>query len=312
MFPYFRTIAFESFDLSSYDVVISSSHAESKGVITSPETLHICYCYTPTRYYWSGYHQYMKEPGFNFLDPVIRAVMPFMTSYLRMWDRLAAERVNLFSCISHYVARRIKKYYGRDSVVIYPPVKTEELQISDSIQDYFLMVGRLIPYKRADIVVRAFNELGLPLKIVGTGSELEDLKQQARPNIEFLGRIPDCDLWDLYSHSLAFLFPQEEDFGITPLEAMAAGRPVVAYRAGGALETVVEGETGVFFDSQDQRSVAEAVRSLDPGSFEPRKIREHALKFDESVFKKTVAEFVTTSWDRFQKGEPLNPDVEHP
>jgi glycosyltransferase involved in cell wall biosynthesis len=306
MFPYFRTIAFEGFDMSGYDVVISSSHAESKGVITSPETLHICYCYTPTRYYWSGYHQYMKEPGFNLLDPVIRTIMPVMASYLRIWDRLAADRVNLFSCISDYVALRIKKYYGRDSVVIYPPVKTEELQLSDSIQDYFLMVGRLIPYKRADIVVKAFNELGLPLKIVGTGTELEALRKQARPNVEFLGRVPDSDLWDLYSHCIAFLFPQEEDFGITPLEAMAAGRPVVAYRAGGALETVIEGETGVFFDRQDPQSVAEAVRSLDPGGFEPRKIREHALRFDESVFKKTFAKFVSSSWNRFQKGDTFN------
>ena len=312
MFPYFRTIAFESFDLSDYDVVISSSHAESKGVITSPDTLHICYCYTPTRYYWSGYHQYLKEPGFNFLDPVIRTVMPFMTNYLRIWDRCAAERVNLFACISQYVARRIKKYYGRESVVIYPPVKTEELQLSDSIQDYFLMVGRLIPYKRADIVVKAFNELGLPLKIVGTGSELEDLKEQARPNIEFLGRVPDHHLWDLYSHCRAFLFPQEEDFGITPLEAMAAGRPVIAYRAGGALETVVEGKTGVFFDKQDQQSVAGAISSLKPDTFEPEKIREHALKFDESVFKKTIAEFVSSSWDLFQKGELTDPDGGRP
>jgi glycosyltransferase involved in cell wall biosynthesis len=303
MFPFFRAIAFEQFDLSGYDVVISSSHAESKGVLTGSETLHICYCHTPTRYYWSGYHQYYREPGFNFLNPVIRAIMPFMTNHLRLWDRCAADRVDVFVCNSGYVADRIGKYYRRDAVVINPPVKTSNLRISDSVDDYYLVVGRHIPYKRTDIVIQAFNELSLPLKIAGTGSELESLKGIAGPNVEFLGRVPDEELWDLYSRCRAFIFPQEEDFGITPLEAMAAGRPVIAYRAGGALETVSEGKTGVFFDRQDAGSLAGAVRSFDSSKFDPAAVREHALAYDENVFKQRMLDFVNSCWERFGNGE---------
>jgi glycosyltransferase involved in cell wall biosynthesis len=300
--PFLRTVAFERFDLSSYDVVLSSSHAEAKGVMTGSETLHICYCHTPTRYYWSGYQQYFDEPGFSFLNPLVRAVMPFMVNRMRIWDRCAADRVDLFVCNSQYVARRIKKYYRRDATVIPPPVKTGKLYISEDIQDYFLLAGRLIPYKRADIVVQAFNELGLPLKIVGTGTEMDALIKQAGPSIQFLGRVPDEELWDLYSHCRAFIFPQEEDFGITPLEAMAAGRPVIAYRAGGALETVVEGKTGLFFDRQDPQSIMDAVRSIELDRFDPENIRRHALQFDESVFKDRIEKFVSSSWERFQEG----------
>ena len=298
-FPFLRTVAFERFDLSEFDVVISSSHAEAKGVITRPETLHICYCYTPIRYYWSGYHHYLENPRFGALNPVVKAVMPYMTNYLRVWDRCAADRVDLFVAISEHVARRIKKYYRRDSDVIYPPVNTGWLEISPAVDDYFLLVGRMIPYKRADIVVEAFNRLGLPLKIAGTGSEMESLRAMAKPNVEFLGRVSDAELKELYSRCLALVFPQEEDFGIVPLEAMAAGRPVIAYRAGGALETVVEGETGVFFDRQDAQSLMDAVKNFEPGVFSPQKAREHALRFDVSRFKEEIERYVDKAWGRF-------------
>ena len=304
-FPLLRTVAFERFDLSEYDLVISSSHAEAKGVITRPETLHICYCYTPVRYYWSGYHHYLENPRFGALNPIVKTIMPYMTNYLRVWDRCAADRVDLFVAISRHVARRIKKYYRRDADVIYPPVNTAWLKPSPTVDDYFLMVGRLIPYKRADIVVEAFNRLGLPLKIVGTGSEMEQLREMAGPNIEFLGRTPDRELGELYSRCLALLFPQEEDFGIVPLEAMAAGRPVIAYGGGGALETVVEGKTGVFFDRQDAQSVVEAVRGFDPGRFEPERAREQALKFDVDLFKGNVQRFVDNAWGCFQEDSAL-------
>jgi glycosyltransferase involved in cell wall biosynthesis len=304
-FPLLRTVAFERFDLSEYDLVISSSHAEAKGVITRPETLHICYCYTPVRYYWSGYHHYLENPRFGALNPIVKTIMPYMTNYLRVWDRCAADRVDLFVAISRHVARRIKKYYRRDADVIYPPVNTAWLKPSPTVDDYFLMVGRLIPYKRADIVVEAFNRLGLPLKIVGTGSEMEQLREMAGPNIEFLGRAPDRELGELYSRCLALLFPQEEDFGIVPLEAMAAGRPVIAYGGGGALETVVEGKTGVFFDRQDAQSVVEAVRGFDPGRFEPERAREQALKFDVDLFKGNVQRFVDNAWGCFQEDSAL-------
>ncbi|MBC7253845.1 MAG: glycosyltransferase [Actinobacteria bacterium] len=300
-FPWLRTVAFESFDLSGYDVVISSSHAEAKGVITRPETLHICYCYTPIRYYWSGYHHYLANPRFGALNPLVRAVLPYMANYLRLWDRCAADRVDLFVAISEHVARRIRKYYGKEAEIIHPPVDTSWLRPSERVEDYFLVVGRLIPYKRADLAVEAFNRLGLPLKIAGTGSEMDSLRRMARPNVEFLGRVSDAELAELYSHCLALVFPQEEDFGIVPLEAMAAGRPVIAYRAGGALETVMEGETGLFFDRQDPESLAEAVRNFDPGDFDPRSIRRHAQRFDVSVFKEKFSTLVRDAWERFRE-----------
>ncbi len=300
-FPWLRTVAFESFDLSGYDVVISSCHAEAKGVITRPETLHICYCYTPIRYYWSGYHHYLANPRFGALNPLVRAALPYMANYLRVWDRCAADRVDHFVAISEHVARRIRKYYRREAEVIYPPVDTSWLKPSDRVEDYFLLVGRLIPYKRADLAVEAFNRLGLPLKVVGTGTELENLRRMARPNVEFLGRVSDAELAELYSRCLALVFPQEEDFGIVPLEAMASGRPVIAFRAGGALETVREGETGLFFDRQDAESLAETVRGFDPGDFDPRRIRRHALRFDSAVFKERFLAYVRGAWERFRE-----------
>lgn len=299
-FPWLRTVAFESLDLSDYDVVISSSHAEAKGVITLPDTLHICYCYTPIRYYWSGYHHYLANPRFGILNPLVKALLPYMTNYLRVWDRCAADRVDLFVAISEHVARRIRKYYRREADVIYPPVDTSWLRPSNRVEDYYLVVGRLIPYKRTDVVVEAFNRLGFPLKIAGSGSELDSLRRVARPNIEFLGRVSDAELAELYSRCLALIFPQEEDFGIVPLEAMAAGRPVIAYRAGGALETVLEGETGVFFDRQDPECLAEAVMNFDPGRFNPERIRRRAMRFDTQVFKEKFTKYVREAWNNFR------------
>ena len=302
-FPVLRTVAFENFDLSEYDVVISSCHAESKGVITQPDTLHICYCYTPIRYYWGGYIDYLNRPMFGPLNPLVKAVMPFMASYMRVWDRCAADRVDVFVATCNNVAKRIRKYYRRDPLVIYPPVNTERFKPATSVGDYFLVAGRQIPYKRTDIAVKAFNKLGLPLKIAGNGTELEYLKSIARPNIEFLGRISDDELAEVYSRCLAFVFPQDEDFGITPLEAMAAGRPVIAYRGGGALETVVEGQTGVFFDAQDDDCLIDAVKSFKPEEFKTEILREHARKFDVSAFKGNFEQLVATEWRKFRRGE---------
>jgi glycosyltransferase involved in cell wall biosynthesis len=300
-FSLLRTVAFERFDLSDYDVVISSSHAEAKGVITRPEALHICYCYTPVRYYWSGYHHYLENPRFGLLNPIVKLAMPYMTNYLRLWDRLAADRVDRFVAISAHVARRIDKYYRRDADVIFPPVTTARLEKSDSRGDYFLMVGRIIPYKRADIVVDAFNQLGLPLKIAGTGPDMESMQKISASNIEFLGRVSDSQLSELYGGCIALVFPQEEDFGIVPLEAMAAGKPVIAYRAGGALETVIEGETGVFFDHQDVESLKQAVSAFDADRFKPERCREQALKFDVEIFKKEFKRFVDEAWSEYQE-----------
>ncbi|MBN1288971.1 MAG: glycosyltransferase [Actinobacteria bacterium] len=303
LFPYLRTIAFEGMDFSGYDVVLSDCHAEAKGVITPPETLHICFCYTPTRYYWNGFHEYKEYPQFNFLNPLIKMLMPFMANRLRLWDRCAADRVDVFIAQSHYVAERIKKYYRRESMVVHPPVDTNWLKPSDGHDDYFLLTGRIIPYKRVDVAVDAFNELGLPLKITGVGSEADALKRRALGNIEFLGRVPDRELAQLYSRCKAFIFPTEEDFGITPLEAMAAGRPVIAYGAGGALETVVDGETGVFFERQDAGSLMETVRRFDPDKFDPARCRKRAEEFEVDVFKKKMKEMVSSAWEEFNSGK---------
>jgi glycosyltransferase involved in cell wall biosynthesis len=303
-FSLFRTVAFERFDLSEYDVVISSCHAEAKGIITRPETLHICYCYTPVRYYWSGYHHYLENPRFGMFNPIVKLVMPYMTNYLRLWDRCAADRVDRFVAISDHVAQRIRKYYRREADVIFPPVTTSWLKKSDISGDYFLLVGRIIPYKRADIVVEAFNQLGLSLKIAGAGPDLESLRKASAPNIEFLGRVSDSELRELYEGCKALIFPQEEDFGIVPLEAMAAGKPVIAYRAGGALETIVEGETGVFFDHQNVESLLQAVSEFDAVRFKPEKCREQALKFDVEVFKGKFEAFVNQAWRDFREKGP--------
>ncbi len=296
LFPVLMPYATEQFDLSAYDVVLSASHSFVKGVITRPETLHICYCYTPMRYTWDDSHRYIRE--FRFFGP-LKPIIPFALNYLRLWDRLAADRVDEFITISHFVARRIKKYYQRKAKVIYPPVETKYFLPKDKQKDYFLIVSRLLPYKRLDIAVEAFSKLGLLLKIIGTGPEEKKLKKIAKPNVEFLGRLPDEEVKKYYAECLAFIFPQEEDFGIAPLEANAAGRPVIAFRGGGALESIVPGKNGIFFNEQTPESLATAVKNFDPSSFDPKIIRQHALQFDTTIFKRKMKEYVESAWHKF-------------
>ncbi len=304
-FPLIRILAFEGLDLSDYDVVLSSCHAESKSVVTGPQTLHICYCHTPIRYYWSGYHDYLNNPRYGVFNLPVKAVMPPLVSYLRVWDRAAADRVDSFISNSHYVKTRIEKYYRRTAHVIHPPVDTSWLEPRNDIGDFFLVVGRLVPYKRADIVVDAFNDLGWPLKIVGTGSELAKLKARAGSNIQFLGRVSDTELREYYARCRALIFPQVEDFGITPLEAMAAGRPVIAFRAGGALETVLENKTGIFFDEQNAESLKGALASFASREFDGGDIRRHAESFDKEIFKVKIRDFVEESWHSFRNVDGL-------
>jgi len=297
MFP-LMPLAFENFDFSEFEVVISSSHNCAKGIITKPSTLHICYCHTPIRYLWSHHHEYLKESPFNFL---VKRAIPYLSHYLRVWDFLAAQRVDLFVANSENTRRRIKKYYQKEAVVIYPPVNTAAFKISPKISDYYLVVGRLVPYKRVDIIVQAFNDLKLPLKICGEGPEDKRLRRMARSNIEFLGRLPDNQLKKLYSQAKAFIFAAEEDFGIVPLEAMASGRPVIAYQAGGALESVVEGITGIFFKEQTPQCLVHTIRKFNPQKYDPFRIRQHALKFDVSVFKKQIKQLVEKSYQEHLK-----------
>ena len=295
----FYPLAFESFDLSQYDIVISSCHSCSKGIITKPETMHVSYCHSPMRYAWDNSHEYIRTYKMPW---IIKRFIPKMIHKLRMWDRLAADRVDHFLTNSNYVKKRIKKYYQRTSDVIYPMVNVKDYYISNSKdKDYYLAVGRFTPYKRFDLIVDAFNELPYKLKIVGTGTQEKELKAKARSNIEFMGFTPDDKLKDLYANAKGLIFPQVEDFGITPLESMSSGRPVVAYRAGGALETVVEGETGVFFDEQNVAQLKAGIEKCENTVWDSKKIRKHAMKFDEKVFEKEVMEFLETKWKDWEK-----------
>ncbi|MDD5291447.1 MAG: glycosyltransferase [Patescibacteria group bacterium] len=296
----FMPMAVEFFDLREYDLVISGTSSFAKGVITSIDTLHICYCHTPTRYLWDYTHQYINELKYN---KYLKKIISLILNYIRVWDKQAAERVDTYIANSGTIKKRIKKYYRRDSAVIYPPVEIENFHISDGPKDYFLIGGRLAPYKRVDIVVEAFKNSGKKLKIFGDGVDLERLKGIAAgsKNIEFLGRVDDKAKAELYSHCRAFLNPQEEDFGITVIEAMASGRPIIAFRKGGATETVVEWKTGIFFDEQTPAAVAEAVENFSSEKWEPAEIRRQAERFSVEKFKKELRGFIEEEYRRFKE-----------
>jgi glycosyltransferase involved in cell wall biosynthesis len=286
-------LAFESFDLSEYDVVISNSSAFCKGVITPPGTLHICYCLTPMRWVWN-YHGYVERER---LGTAARLVLPAAISQLRSWDVATAQNVDRFLAISRTVAARIRKYYRRDANVIYPPVNCDAFQLPPPrVEDYYLIVSRLIPYKRIDLAVDAFTRLGIRLKIVGSGGrDLPTLRGRAGRNVEFVGRVSDAELKQLYASCRALVFPGEEDFGIAPLEANASGRPVIAYAGGGALDTVVDGQTGILFERQEADSLIGAVRRVEGTPWDSDQLRAHARKFDSQVFRDRLRQFVGES-----------------
>lgn len=293
-----RILAFRMLNLGEYDLVISSSTAEGKGARVG-RALHVCYCHTPTRYYWSDYEWYRKNPPFGpIMNRVAPVVLLLLAPLLRKIDFASAQKVDVFVANSKYVQARIKKYYQRESTVIYPPVDAARFSVGQGEGDYYLIVGRQVAYKRLDVAVGAFNRLGLPLKVAGGGEEIEKQRQLAKKNIEFLGRVPEEELAQLYRGAKALIFPQEEDFGIVPLEAMASGRPVIAYGAGGALETVVDGTTGVFFAAQTGESLADAVRKFQQIKFDAQVIRRHAEKFDVGVFKKQLKDFVQAEYKK--------------
>lgn len=300
--------AFESFDLSAYDVVLSSSSALSKGVICHPHQLHISYCHTPTRYLWSDTHEYLEKLPQR---RRVRLVLPMLLSRLRMWDYQAAQRVDHFIANSRWVAGRIKKYYGRDSHVIYPPVHTGYFRVGDGRSGSYIIVSRLRPYKKVDLAIEACNRLKLPLTIVGKGEDEARLRAMAGPTIMFRGYASEAEKRELLADAIAFIHPQEEDFGITAVEAMASGRPVIAFRRGGACETVVEGMTGVFFDEQSWEGVADAILRFRQRvtAFDPQAIRHHAEQFDAEVFRERIRTYIHQAWDTFHEHSTSTPTL---
>jgi len=300
--------AMERLDLRGYDLILSSSSAFGKGVITKPGTMHICYCHTPMRWCWN-YDEYVEREQ---LGKLARGVLPFLITWLRVWDQTTAMRVDHFIANSPAVADRIQKYYRREAVVIPPPVDASRFLFDPTTQpeDYFLVVSRFMPYKRIDLAIQACNRLQLPLVIIGSGRDQQRLQQMAGPTIRFLGRLSDAEVLHYYAHCRALILPGEEDFGITPLEAQASGRPVVAYSAGGALASVIDGVTGTFFQEQTVESLAATLAAFDETRYDPQIIRDHALEFDKPRFHRRILQFIEAKMNAARPHELRTPTNE--
>jgi len=290
-------LAVEHLDLSGYDLVLTSDSGPMKGIIVSPSAVHICYCHSPMRYLWDQYHHYRGS-----MSRVARSVFSLSAHYVRSWDQRAAQRVTHFVANSSYVAARIRQYYGRESTVIYPPVDMSSGYFSRSSSGAYLTVGRLVPYKRIDLLIQACNLLGRELRIIGTGPEEARLRSQAGNTIKFLGNVDEASLWDEYANCRAFLFAAEEDFGMAIVEAQACGRPVIAFGKGGALESVgclditapCPQDTGVFFYEQTPMAVADAILRFEASEhcFQPHTIRERATRFSADAFRDSFQNLV--------------------
>ena len=287
-FPWMPMI-FEEFDLNDYDLVISSSSSCAKGILTKPGSTHICYCHTPMRYAWDKRNEYLEGMG-----RLKKKFVEILLHYMRIWDVNSSNRVDYFIANSNEVKNRIEKYYKRDAVVIHPPVRCDMFNISDTDGDYYLVLSRLVKYKRFDLAVKACKELNKKLVVIGEGPELENLKKDAEgnKNIVFLGRQSDEVVKKYMAECRALLFPGEEDFGIVPVEAQSSGRPVIAYGKGGVLDSVIDGKTGVFFERQTVEDVKNAISKFETMTFDKEEIRKHALKFDEKEFRRKILEFV--------------------
>lgn len=294
LFPVLRAHAFRRLKLAEYDVVISISSAEAKAVRVRPGARHICYCLTPTRYYWSHYEEYKQSPGFGPLNPIVRLLLPAFVGWMRRLDLQAIEGVTEFIAISSAVAERIKTYYNRDSRIIYPPVDMQRFRPLDITgpRKGFVALGRQVPYKRFDLAVQACTTLNVPLTVFGKGPEHERLMAMAGPTVKFVVGASDQEVATALTHAQGFIFPQEEDFGIVQVEAMAAGAPVVAFAKGGALDVVIEGKTGTFFAEQTAESVAAAVQKLQATRFAPKVIQAHAEGFSEENFIRQLHELI--------------------
>lgn len=283
-------LAFESFDLAEFDAVVSITTSFAKGVITKPRTFHVCYCNSPTRYSWDDSVRYVKESGM--VGGIKSLVVWPIISAIRVWDRAAAERPDSYISNSNFIAKRVKKYYGLDSKVIHPPVDVEQFSLGSHQGDYYFAFGRLVPYKKFDLLVKAAKKGGFKLVIAGEGPEFEKLTKNVPPNISFTGKVSHNELNQLLGHAKAMLFPQEEDFGIAPVEAMATGCPVIAYRAGGALDYVHENVSGLFFGEQTIESLLDAINRFENLKFDSQAVRLRALNFAKKFFCENMKSFI--------------------
>lgn len=299
-FPFLMMNAIEQFDFNYYDVVFSDSSSFAKNIITSPKTLHICYCHTPMRYAWDDCQHYTQEFGF---PGWLKKIVPFLMNYIRVWDYCSSNGVDSFISNSNFVKGRVRKYYQRNSIVINPPVQVDKFYLTpeNELGDYFLITGRMMKYKKMDLVIRVFNELKIPLKIIGKGVEYKNLKKIAGPTVEFLGRVSEEKLREAYSKAQAFIFPQEEDFGIVAIEALASGRPVIAYKAGDIVEHVEDGKTGIFFENQTEESLKKAIERFKKTKFDSNYIKKTALVFSEKRFKAKIKNEVSKQFKKVKK-----------
>ena len=293
-------LAIEQFDLSEYDLILSSSHAVAKGVLTHEGQLHISYVHTPMRYAWGLYFQYLKESG---LDKGIKGMLArYFLHKIRIWDISTVNRVDYYIANSRYVAKRIERIYGKKAEVIYPPVDVDKFTLSQNKEDYYLTASRMVPYKKIDLIVEAFARIGRKLIVIGDGPDMKKIKRRATSNIEILGYQPDSVLVEYMKKAKAFVFAALEDFGILPVEAQAAGTPVICLAKGGTGETVIDGETGIHFKNQTVKDLEEAIYRFEKAydTFDPVKIREHALRFKRERFEKEIKEFVEKKYEEFK------------
>jgi glycosyltransferase involved in cell wall biosynthesis len=296
-FPMLRVKAFRNLDLSEFDIILSSSSAESKQVQkTRQNQIHICYCHTPIRYYWSHYNEYRKDPGFGKLNWLVRMAMPLIVPKLKKADYEAAQKVDVFIANSSEVQRRIKKYYGKNSTVVHPPVDVDRFDPARKRSDFYVALGRQVPYKRIDLAVAAAVELGIKLKVYGNGSEHRHLVEMAGPNVQFFtdrfGDASDSAVTKALNNAKGYIFPAEEDFGIVQVEALAAGAPVIAYGVGGALDIVQDGESGVLFNFQTVESLTGAIKRAEKINFLPATLHRKAKRFDKSLFITKIRKIV--------------------
>ncbi len=289
-------LAIERLDLRKYDLVISSSHAVAKGVITGPEQLHICINYSPMRYAWDMYFDYIKEHN---LRGIKEKFLSYVLHKIRIWDVSTSNRVDHFISISKLVQKRIAKYYRRESTIIYPPVNIENYTLCEKKKDYYFTMSRLVPYKRVKMIVETFVKNGKPLIVAGTGTQLKEIEQIATDNISILGYADDSKVKELMQNAKAFIFAAYEDFGIVPVEAMACGTPVIAYGKGGIKDTLVDGKTGLFFDRQEIRSLNNTIERFETMDFDYAAISKHASRFSVDRFEKEIVQFVDEKWAKF-------------